>query len=38
MITKGGVIKKTDMRAFANIRQNGLIAVGLRKATSSSAF
>lgn len=31
MITKGGVIKKTDMRAFANIRQNGLIAVGLRE-------
>ncbi|MEI6102074.1 MAG: DNA gyrase C-terminal beta-propeller domain-containing protein, partial [Eubacteriales bacterium] len=31
MITKGGVIKKTEMSAFANIRQNGLIAVGLRE-------
>jgi len=31
MITRGGVIKKTLMSAYANIRQNGLIAVGLRE-------
>ncbi len=31
MITRGGVIKKTEMSAYANIRQNGLIAVGLRE-------
>jgi len=31
MVTRGGVIKKTEMSAYANIRQNGLIAVGLRE-------
>lgn len=31
MITKEGVIKKTDMSSFANIRKGGLIAVNLRE-------
>lgn len=30
MITRSGVIKKTDMSAFANIRKTGLTAVNLR--------
>lgn len=28
--TKNGVVKKTELNAFANIRRSGLIAVGLR--------
>ena len=31
MITKEGIIKKTDMMSFANIRKGGLTAIGLRK-------
>jgi len=30
MATKGGVIKKTALSAFASIRRNGIIAMGLR--------
>jgi DNA gyrase subunit A len=30
MATKGGVIKKTTLGAFASIRKNGIIAMGLR--------
>jgi DNA gyrase subunit A len=30
MATKGGVIKKTNLSAFASIRKNGIIAMGLR--------
>ena len=30
-VTKGGVIKKTSMAQYANIRQNGLIAVNLKE-------
>jgi DNA gyrase subunit A len=30
MATKGGVIKKTTLGAFASIRRNGIIAMGLR--------
>lgn len=30
MVTKNGIIKKTDIYAYRNIRNNGLIAVGLR--------
>ena len=30
MTTKGGVIKKTALSAFASIRRNGIIAMGLR--------
>ena len=31
MVTKQGVIKKTSLSAYGNIRQNGLIAIGLRE-------
>lgn len=31
MITKQGLIKKTDMSSFANIRKSGLIALNLRE-------
>ena len=31
MVTKQGVIKKTDMMSFANIRKGGLTALGLRE-------
>ncbi len=31
MITKQGIIKKTDMSSFANIRKSGLIALNLRE-------
>ena len=31
MVTRKGVIKKTPETAFANIRKNGLIAIGLRE-------
>lgn len=31
MVTKKGVIKKTDMQDFANVRRSGLIAVKLKK-------
>jgi DNA gyrase subunit A len=40
MATKGGVIKKTTLSAFASIRRNGIIAMGLRnkdRLTSASA-
>ncbi len=30
MVTKKGMIKKTKMSAFSNIRQNGIIAISLR--------
>ncbi|MGN1318705.1 MAG: DNA gyrase subunit A [Lachnospirales bacterium] len=30
MLTKNGIIKKTSVNSFANIRNNGLIAVGLK--------
>ncbi|MFN3194845.1 MAG: DNA gyrase subunit A [Chlorobiota bacterium] len=30
MCTKSGTIKKTELSAFANIRQNGIIAIGLK--------
>ncbi len=30
MVTKNGIVKKTDIYAYGNIRNNGLIAVGLR--------
>ena len=30
MATKGGIIKKTTLSAFASIRRNGIIAMGLR--------
>jgi DNA gyrase subunit A len=30
MCTKYGTIKKTELSAFANIRQNGIIAIGLK--------
>jgi DNA gyrase subunit A len=30
MATKGGIIKKTALSAFASIRRNGIIAMGLR--------
>ncbi len=30
LATKNGIIKKTSVSAFKNIRQNGLIAIGLR--------
>ena len=29
MLTRKGVIKKTDLKSFANIRKNGLIAINL---------
>lgn len=31
MVTKNGIIKKTDLASFANIRKGGLIAVNLRE-------
>lgn len=31
MVTKQGIIKKTDMSSFANIRKSGLIALNLRE-------
>ncbi len=31
MVTKAGVVKKTDMASFANIRKGGLIALNLRE-------
>lgn len=31
MVTKKGIIKKTQVGSYANIRNNGLIAVGLRE-------
>lgn len=34
MITKEGIIKKTDMMSFANIRKGGLTAIGLRESDS----
>jgi DNA gyrase subunit A len=30
MCTRSGTIKKTELSAFANIRQNGIIAIGLK--------
>jgi DNA gyrase subunit A len=34
IVTRGGQIKKTPLRAFANPRANGIIAIGLRKGDS----
>lgn len=31
MATRGGIIKKTPVRAFANIRKTGIIAIGIDK-------
>jgi DNA gyrase subunit A len=31
MATRGGLVKKTQLSAFASIRRNGIIAMGLRK-------
>jgi len=31
MVTKNGIIKKTDLSAFRNVRRNGLIAIKLQK-------
>ncbi len=31
MVTKNGIIKKTDVQAFQNVRRNGLIAIKLGK-------
>jgi DNA gyrase subunit A len=31
MVTRNGVIKKTQIAQFANIRRNGIIAIGLQK-------
>ena len=31
MVTRKGVIKKTDMKSFANIRKAGLAAIGIRE-------
>ncbi|HDL74934.1 MAG TPA: DNA gyrase subunit A, partial [bacterium] len=31
MVTQNGIIKKTPLKAFENIRRNGLIAIGLKK-------
>ncbi len=31
MVTRQGVIKKTEMSAFSRIRQNGLIAIAIRE-------
>ena len=30
MVTKNGIVKKTEMREFRNIRKNGLIAIDIR--------
>jgi DNA gyrase subunit A len=30
MVTRGGLIKKVDKEAFANVRRSGLIAIGLK--------
>lgn len=34
MVTKEGIIKKTELRQYANIRQNGIIAVNIREGDS----
>ena len=31
MVTKGGIVKKTSLDEFANIRKNGLVAINLRE-------
>ncbi|MGI6665173.1 MAG: DNA gyrase subunit A [Christensenellaceae bacterium] len=31
MVTKEGIVKKTEMSAYQNIRQNGLIAISIRE-------
>jgi DNA gyrase subunit A len=33
-VSKGGVVKRTALKAYANIRQSGLIAVGLKEGDS----
>ena len=37
MCTKKGTIKKTELSAFANVRQNGIIAIGLNEDDSMIA-
>jgi len=37
MVTKNGIIKKTELDAFKNVRRNGLIAINLRKEDSLKA-
>lgn len=37
MCTKNGTIKKTNLSAFANVRQNGIIAIGLNDDDSMMA-
>lgn len=31
MVTKGGIVKKTSLDEFSNIRKNGLVAINLRE-------
>lgn len=31
MVTKGGIVKKTSLKEFSNIRKNGLVAINLRE-------
>ncbi len=31
MVTKNGIIKKTPLKDFGNVRKNGIIAIGLKK-------
>ncbi len=33
-VSKGGIVKRTALKAYANIRQSGLIAVGLKEGDS----
>ncbi len=34
MVTKNGIIKKTELKEFENVRRNGLIAINLKKGDS----
>ena len=34
MVTKHGIIKKTPLEGFENIRRTGIIAISLKKGTS----
>ncbi|MDD5431124.1 MAG: DNA gyrase subunit A [Candidatus Pacebacteria bacterium] len=34
MVTSGGLIKKTPLEDFSNVRRNGIIAIGLKKGDS----
>ena len=33
-VSKGGIVKRTTLKAYANVRQSGLIAVGLKEGDS----